>query len=275
MAKDARWVRLNVGWDESSWLEDLPWAVRAVWPVILCHVKVFGSSGRCPVPSWARFAGGHDIPADLVKALVEAATADGALLIEDGYMTVSNWNAYQGAESTDRVAKLREKKKAAVVTDGNAGNVTPVTRPRRNVTPDDETLPCHATETETGTVTKTETPSGRGVGETKLRPILMEVPAFAKSPPAAGKLDEILEDFSELGDAAILRHAKAARDWALEPKTRYAKAPDKPADGVKFLRNWLEKELRDQHKNGHGKPPEEPERPPLRYTPEELERLTS
>lgn len=257
MAKDARWVRLNVGWDESSWLEDLPWAVRAVWPVILCHVKVFGSSGRCPVPSWARFAGGHDIPADLVKALVEAATADGALLIEDGYMTVSNWNAYQGAESTERVAKLREKQKAAIVTDGNACNVTPVTRPRRNVTPDDETLPCHATETETetGTGTKTETPSGRGVGETKLRPILMEVPAFAKSPPAAGKLDEILEDFSELGEAAILRHAKAARDWALEPKTRYARSPDKPADGVKFLRNWLEKELRSARNGSSQEPP--------------------
>jgi len=275
MAKDSRWVRLNVGWDESTWLEELPWAVRAVWPIILCHVKVFGSAGRCPVPSWARFARGHDIPSEFVNALVEAATADGALIIEDGYMTVSNWNAYQGSDSAERVKSHRERRaKTDDVTERNNG-VTGVTL--QGVTSDDETLPCHATETgtETGTGTMTKTPSGRGVGETKLRSILLEVPAFAKSPPAAGKLDELIEDFSELGEAAILRHAKAARDWALEPKTRYARSPDKPADGVKFLRNWLEKELRDQHKNGHGKPPEEPEPTGCRYTHEELERLTS
>lgn len=94
---------------------------------------------------------------------------------------------------------------------------------------------------------------GRGVGETKLRSILMEVPAFAKSPPAAGKLDELVEDFAELGDAAILRHAKAARDWALGPKTRYAKAPNTPADPVKFLRGWLERELKSAR---NGSPPE-------------------
>ncbi len=98
---------------------------------------------------------------------------------------------------------------------------------------------------------------GRGVGETKLRTILMEVPAFAKSPPAAGKLDEILEDFAELGDAAIIRHAKAARDWALEPKTRYARSPDKPADGVKFLRNWLEKEIRSGRNGAASESPPE------------------
>lgn len=254
MAKDARWVRLNVGWDESSWLEDLPWAVRAVWPIILCHVKVFGSAGRCPVPSWARFAGGHDIPAEFVNALIDAATADGALAIEDGYMTVANWNTYQGSDSAERVKSHRERRAMTEDVTGRNGAVTGVTL--HGVTSGDETLLCHATETETGTGTKTETKAGRGVGETKLRSILMEVPAFAKSPPAAGKLAEILEDFQALGEPAILRHAKAARDWALEPKTRYARSPDRPADGVKFLRNWLEKELKSARNGSSDQPPE-------------------
>jgi len=275
MAHDARWFRRNVDMMDSGWLAALPWASRAVWGEILAYVAGLSPSGRCRAPIAKRFAGGRDIPVENVEECIAAAVADGALLIEGGDWIITNWAKYQGGakSNAERQKEHRERQRvtqdvteSVTSNDGVTETVTTVTA--RNESPvARDTTPHHTT--------RQETPQGRGVGETKLRSILMEVPAFAKSPPAAGKLDEILEDFSELGDAAILRHAKAARDWALEPQTRYAKAPDKPADGVKFLRNWLEKELRDQHKNGHGKPPEEPERPPLRYTPEELERLTS
>lgn len=256
MAQDARWFRRNVDMMDSEWLAALPWASRAVWGEILAYVAGLSPSGRCRAPIVKRFAGGRDIPVENVDECIAAAVADGALLIEDGDWIIANWAKYQGGakSNAERQKEHRERQRATEdVTDSVTRNeevtetVTTVTD--RNDSPVvRDTTPHHTT--------RQETPQGRGVGETKLRPILMEVPAFAKSPPAAGKLDELIEDFSELGEAAILRHAKAARDWALGPKTRYAKAPNTPADSVKFLRNWLEKELKSARLGLPDQPPE-------------------
>lgn len=147
MAKCSWWIRLNSGWDESSWLESIPWASRAVWPVLLCHVKVSGKSGQCPLPSWHRFAKGHDIPVEAVVEMIEAGIAAGALVIEGGYLIVVNWGEYQSAESSERVARHRAKQKDEPVT---PDDVT-----LRNVTDQGVTLPCHATTTATTTSTGT------------------------------------------------------------------------------------------------------------------------
>lgn len=105
----------------------------------------------------------------------------------------------------------------------------------------------------------------------------MEVPSFAKSPPPESRLRDFIEDFADLGDKAILRHVRSARDWALDPKSRYAKAPDKPSDGLKFMRNWLEKELKASTRvEANGKhDPGEPDEGYRRLSYEELGRLTS
>lgn len=94
--------------------------------------------------------------------------------------------------------------------------------------------------------------------------ILCEVEAFAKKPPTEKRIGELVADFSELGDRAIVREARDARDWAQDNYRNGA-----TGDAAKFFSNWL-KRVKVQ-----AEPDKEPERPPLRYTPEELERLTS
>jgi hypothetical protein len=244
MAQDARWFRRNVDMMDSEWLAALPWASRAVWGEILAYVASQAVHGRCRAPIVKRFAGGRDIPVECVEECIAAAVADGALLIEDGDWIIANWARYQGGAKSN-AERQKEHRERQRVTEDVTESVTRNEEVTETVTGRNENPLARTRQDRTGQdITGQSTGQDRGVGETKLRSILMEVPAFAKSPPAAGKLDELVEDFAELGDAAILRHAKAARDWALEPKTRYARSPDKPADGVKFLRNWLEKEIR-------------------------------
>jgi len=110
---------------------------------------------------------------------------------------------------------------------------------------------------------KKERKNEGGVIDEVLR-ILCEVEAFAKKPPTTKRIEEMLGDFSELGDRAIIREARDARDWALE---NYSNG--KTGDAARFFSNWLKRvKVQDE-------PDKEPERPPLRYTDEELERLTS
>lgn len=259
MAQDARWFRRNVDMMDSEWLAALPWASRAVWGEILAYVAGSSPSGRCRAPIVRRFAGGRDIPVENVDECIAAAVADGALLIEDGDWVIANWAKYQGGakSNADRQKEHRDRQRNSGVTDRNDGVTETVTESvTRNDTVTERNESPVARDTTPHHTTRQETPQGRGVGETKLRAILMEVPAFAKSPPAAGKLAEIFEDFQALGEPAILRHAKAARDWALGPKSRYAKSPNTAADPVKFLRGWLERELKSARNGATDKPPE-------------------
>jgi len=152
VAENARWIRLNVDWHESKWLAALPWHVRAVWPVIITHVKVNGTGGRCKAPLLERFAGGYDIPNDTVTALVTAANASGALRNEDDMWIIENWDLYQGVDASnrDRQKSWREKRKAE-----NSGSNRPENAPNSARNGTVTALPRHATETET--LTKTET----------------------------------------------------------------------------------------------------------------------
>jgi hypothetical protein len=155
MSADARWVRLNVVWDGSVWLAALPWPVRAAWPLILCYVKREGREGRVKAPIAQRFAGGHDIPVEVITALSNAAIENGALIVEDGHWIIANWDVYQKPDPTNAERQKRYKQAHAGSNANNNAQETPDNAP---VTP----LPCHATETETVTITS---PNGEGAPE--------------------------------------------------------------------------------------------------------------
>ncbi len=157
MAGSGRWIRLDVNWDDSAWLADLPWPVRAVWPLILAHVKTMGSGGVCEAPNMRRFCAAHDVPQECVEAFLDGAHRAGAMNVEGSEWTVVKWRTYQESDSAERMRRMRlrnnpspeeaaqheasQPEQDEEVTNTGACDVT-----ARNVT-----SPCHATETETET----------------------------------------------------------------------------------------------------------------------------
>lgn len=170
MAGSGRWIRLDVTWDDSEWLDELPWHVRAAWTLVLCHVKAFGDRGVCDAPNIRRFCQGHNVPQDCVEQLVEAAVAHGAMSVANGEWRITEWRAYQESDSAERMRRMRGKvagprpleataspvqgsasptEQGNEVTDCDACDVTPVTERHA-------ASPCHATETETETETESK-----------------------------------------------------------------------------------------------------------------------
>jgi hypothetical protein len=119
-----RWFKLNANFDESEWLANLPPLPRLIWPLVLGHVKVHGFKGICKAPNLTRWCAGKDIPKDALDQLVEAAIADGAMVIENGEWVIPNWAEYQSVDETayERIKRFREKKRQANAceTDDNA-----------------------------------------------------------------------------------------------------------------------------------------------------------
>lgn len=109
MRAEAIWLRLHVNWDETTWLADLPWPVRACWPILLGHMKLNGRGGRCPAPSMRRLAAAHDIPIECLESLIAAAVAAHALVVSDDSWHIPSWSVEHGSESTDRVRAHRQR----------------------------------------------------------------------------------------------------------------------------------------------------------------------
>lgn len=137
-----RWFRLDVGWSRSEWLAELEPASRLAWVELLAYVKAEGVGGVAKAMSPAVFGriAGID-PAD-VRALLDAAEADGALEIHDGEWRVTKWDAFQNPDRTaaERMRRHREKQD--------------VTRNTRNDTRN-KGVTRHATVTVTETETET------------------------------------------------------------------------------------------------------------------------
>lgn len=116
MSAESRWLRLSVDWHASDWLTELPWPVRAVWPAFLAYVKQVGTAGKCKIPPMTRFAGGLDIPAEYITALLCAAETHGALRIEDGHWIITKWEKYQPSDNTNAERQKRHRQKKQVQT---------------------------------------------------------------------------------------------------------------------------------------------------------------
>ena len=113
MAAPRRWIRLDLGWDESDWLVSLPPETRLSWIKLLIHVKRDGADGRAKALSPRAAAVLWRVSDDAVLTLLQAAKADGALIVEDGDWVVSNWPLYQKPDRTnaDRQRRHRERQR--------------------------------------------------------------------------------------------------------------------------------------------------------------------
>jgi hypothetical protein len=120
-----RWFKLNTTWSSSPWLAELPPAARLAWVELIGYVKAHGFDGKARALAPSIFGRQTGIPTPDVVAMLDAATADGALELEDGCWRMTGWLEHQGDRTAaDRMRRYR-----------NTDVVTPVTRNDRSVTP--------------------------------------------------------------------------------------------------------------------------------------------
>jgi hypothetical protein len=114
-----RWIRLDVLWEESEWLQELDGTAAGCWPRLLCMVKRDGVDGTVKRPSTKRLAQLWRVPMAAITAMEHAAVVSDALRIEDGDWTVINWNKYQMVDETaaerKRAQRERERKGLKVI----------------------------------------------------------------------------------------------------------------------------------------------------------------
>ena len=104
-----RWIRLDVGWNESDWLAELSVGARLAWVLLLGAVKRDGVGGQLKTPTTKWAARTWAIPESDVAEMLAAASKHGALGVEGGAWTVFGWEKYQKPDRTaaDRMRRLR------------------------------------------------------------------------------------------------------------------------------------------------------------------------
>lgn len=120
MPNPRRWLRLDMDWEDSPWLDALDGTSAGCWPRVLCWVKRSGSAGRCRRPDTGVLARRWRVSVEAVDSLLAAALLDGALRIEADEWVLVNWAAYQEVDSTAAERKRRQRAKES---DG----ITPIT----------------------------------------------------------------------------------------------------------------------------------------------------
>ena len=113
-----RWIRLDVGWEDSEWLHNLDGDAAGCWPRLLCLVKRDGVRGRLRRPSNLRvLAHQWRVPVETVEAMEQAALegADDnppALELDDGNWVVTAWARYQeDPTAKERMRRMRRRQK--------------------------------------------------------------------------------------------------------------------------------------------------------------------
>lgn len=104
-----RWIRLDVDWEKSAWLDALPGQAAGCWPRLLCWVKQSGKGGRCKAPDSRVLARHWRVARQAVDELIEAAIKDGALEASNGEFVVVNWAQYQEPDPTAAERKRRQR----------------------------------------------------------------------------------------------------------------------------------------------------------------------
>jgi hypothetical protein len=108
----SRWIRLDVGWEDSAWLDALDGTASGCWPRLLCWVKRDGIRGRVKRPHPGVAARRWRVPESAVAALEDAAISSEALAIEDGQWIVLKWKEFQEPDATtnERSKRYRQSK---------------------------------------------------------------------------------------------------------------------------------------------------------------------
>jgi hypothetical protein len=104
-----RWIRVDVTYEHREWLAGIPGSARRLFPSFLIYLKkngVRGGAERIPPEAMAREM---ECPVEDWLALINAAVASGAVIIDDqGDWFYVAWEDEQEV-STERVQKYRAK----------------------------------------------------------------------------------------------------------------------------------------------------------------------
>jgi hypothetical protein len=108
-----RWLRLNMDYADSPWLDALPGDTRRIWPDLLCWAKAKGTGGVCRAPDLVVLSKRIDAPKERIASLIHAAVQDGALEVTKEQWTFTNWTKWNpyDATATERKRKQRAKGK--------------------------------------------------------------------------------------------------------------------------------------------------------------------
>src|SRR5690606_8326472 len=77
-----RWIRLDVDWEDSEWIDGLDGEAAGCWPRLLCWVKKSGVKGRCRKPAVGVLARRWRVSEEAIIRLLGAAIQDGALIVD-------------------------------------------------------------------------------------------------------------------------------------------------------------------------------------------------
>jgi hypothetical protein len=127
----SRWIRLDVGFDDTEWVFSLSAESQLAWVKLLCYSKRDGIGGRVKAMSYAVAAKRWGVGAENVEKMIHAAKLDGAITETDGEWIVAGWEHYQQPDNTnsERQKRYRERQSqtpevsAETVTDSNAVTV--------------------------------------------------------------------------------------------------------------------------------------------------------
>lgn len=135
-----RWIRLDVGWEDSAWLDALDGISAGCWPRLLCWVKRDGIRGRVKRPSLDVAARRWRVPPSAIAGLEAAAINASALVVDGDDWVVVEWARYQEHDGTsaERSKRYRQSK----------SRLSPSRRDTVSHAPSQRLLSC-ATETET------------------------------------------------------------------------------------------------------------------------------
>lgn len=254
-----RWIRLDVGWDRSDWLADLPPGSRLAWVLLLGYVKTVGVAGSVKAMSSRGAARDWNIPEAEFCLMMEAAIRDGAVLKPNPETwEIAHWDRYQQDGAAERQRRHRaDRSRLSPLRDVTEHSVTPVTL-RTQALRSDETLTLTLTETkETSTDSSPSAPKRRGRTVVDQSPLFDELKAeYPKRKGGQGWQDARM---------AVERHLKAGvpAEAILAGTRRYAAfVRHEGNEGTSFVKqamtffgpgmHWAE----EWHFNGNGKRPE-------------------
>lgn len=124
MSAPRRWLRLDMDWEDSPWLDALDGTAAGCWPRVLCLMKRTGVNGVCKRPDIGVLARRWRVDASAINTLVGAAVQHGALVIDEETWTVTGWEKYQNPDVTaaerKRAQRAREARADLKVVKGNS-----------------------------------------------------------------------------------------------------------------------------------------------------------
>ena len=110
-----RWVRIDVGWAETEWVDALSAEAQLAWIKLICHAKSHGVGGRVKIPSLKVIAKRWKVRVRAIEELVEAGRIDGAIYEDSGDWVLTAWNAYQpDPTAAQRQAESRARRRHGV-----------------------------------------------------------------------------------------------------------------------------------------------------------------